>query len=202
MRSLLSIALFAASLHAADPAKVLIIGDSISIGYTPAVTKLLAGKAEVTHHEGNAEHTGNGIRKLEGWLGTSKWDAITFNFGLHDLKIMEGGKHQVDVETYEKNLDRIAERLQRTGARLLFINTTPVPEGKLSPLRKAGDEAAYNAAAARVMQKRGIRVVDLHAFAKSRLAAIQTPSNVHFTKQGSAELASVVARAIEEQVRR
>src|SRR6187399_239096 len=86
-------------------APVLVIGDSISIGYTPVVTTLLAGKADVKHNEGNAAHTGTGVAKLEEWLGTEKWKVITFNFGLHDLKIMENGKHQVGVVEYEANLD-------------------------------------------------------------------------------------------------
>jgi len=181
---------------------VLIIGDSISIGYTPPLTELLKDKAAVKHHEGNAAHTNNGVAKLDEWLGTEKWKVITFNFGLHDLKIMEDGKHQVGLEQYEKNLETIAARLKKTGARLLFVTTTPVPEGKLSPLRKPGDELAFNAAALRVMKKQKIKVVDLHAYAKPRLATIQTPANVHFTKEGSAQLAAVVGAAIEKELKR
>ena len=108
---------------------------------------LLAGKAEVKHNEGNAAHTNNGVAKLDEWLGTQKWRVITFNFGLHDLKIMENAQHQVGLEQYEKNLDAIATRLQNTGARLLYVMTTPVPEGKLSPLRVSGDEVKFNEAA-------------------------------------------------------
>jgi lysophospholipase L1-like esterase len=185
---------------AAEP--VLVIGDSISIGYTPVVATLLAGKAEVKHHEGNAAHTNNGVEKLETWLGTEKWRVITFNFGLHDLKIMENGKHQVDIAQYEKNLHTIAARLKKTKARLLFVTTTPVPEGKLNPMRKPGDDVLFNEAALRVMKKHKIRVVDLYAFAKPKLAEIQGKANVHFTKDGSAQLAAVVAKAIEEQLKK
>lgn len=190
-----------AAAMAADLPKVLIIGDSISIGYTPPVTKLLDGKASVVHHEGNAAHTNNGVEKLDSWLGDTKWNVITFNFGLHDLKIMEDGKHQVGVELYEKNLETIASRLQKTGARLLYVTTTPVPEGKLNPLRKPGDELAYNAAALRVMKKHKIRIVDLYGFAKPKLTEIQRPANVHFTPEGDAALAGVVAKAIEKRLK-
>jgi lysophospholipase L1-like esterase len=183
---------------AAEP--VLVIGDSISIGYTPVVTTLLAGKADVKHHEGNAAHTNNGVAKLDEWIGTTKWKVITFNFGLHDLKIMENGEHQVGLAQYEKNIDAIATRLEKTGARLLFVTTTPVPEGKLNPLRKPGDEVLFNEAALRVVKKHKIPVVDLYGFAKPKLAEIQGKANVHFTKEGSAMLAEVVAKAIEEQL--
>jgi lysophospholipase L1-like esterase len=185
---------------AAEP--VLVIGDSISIGYTPIVTTLLAGKADVKHHVGNGAHTNNGVEKLDSWLGTEKWKVITFNFGLHDLKIMENGQHQVSLAQYEKNLDAIAGRLEKTGARLLYVTTTPVPEGKLNPPRKPGDEVLFNDAAVRVMTKHKIPVVDLYGFAEPQLAQIQTPANVHFTKEGSAMLADVVAKAIEEQLKK
>lgn len=71
---------------------VLIIGDSISIGYTPFVKQLLAGRANVMRpvlENGKAENcqgTNNGVKNIKGWLGDTKWDVIHFNFGLHDLK--------------------------------------------------------------------------------------------------------------------
>lgn len=199
MRLLIGLLGLALCLTAQTP-KVLIIGDSISIGYTPPLTALLAGKAEVVHHAGNAAHTNNGVEKLDEWVGAEKWRVITFNFGLHDLKIMEDGKHQVGIDVYAKNLDSIATRLEKTGARLIYVTTTPVPEGKLSPPRKPGDEVEYNAAALKVMKKHKIPVVDLYGYAKPRLAEIQNPANVHFTKDGSAQLAAVVAKKIEEQL--
>jgi acyl-CoA thioesterase-1 len=181
---------------------VLIIGDSISMGYTPPVTALLAGKATVKHHEGNAAHTNNGVAKLDEWLGTEKWKVITFNFGLHDLKIMDNGQHQVDLAQYEKNLETIAGRLKKTKARLLYVTTTPVPEGKLNPPRKPGDEVLFNDAAKRVMKRHKIPVVDLYAFAKPQLDVIQGKANVHFTKAGSVKLAEVVAKAIEARLKK
>lgn len=190
----------AGALLAAAPAKILIIGDSISIGYTPGVTERLKDRAEVTHHEGNAAHTKNGVEKLESWLGENRWDLITFNFGLHDLKIMDDGKHQVPIETYEANLEKIAKRLKKTGAKLLFFTTTPVPEGKLSPLRVPGDEVKFNAAAVRVMKKNRIPVVDLYGWSNPRLAAIQGKANVHFTKEGRDEMAAFVAAEIEKRL--
>jgi|GEM_PF-3690727 len=41
--------------------KVLIIGDSISMGYTPVVKKLLKARAMVTHPKNNCQHTQKGI---------------------------------------------------------------------------------------------------------------------------------------------
>ena len=95
---------------------------------------------------------------------------------------------------YEKNLTAIAAKLKATGAKVIWCNTTPVPEG--SPGR-IGDEALqFNEVAARVMAKAGIPTNDLHAHAKAKLKDIQLPANVHFTPEGSAYLADQVAAEI------
>src|SRR4051794_19609114 len=72
--------------------RVLIIGDSISIGYTGPTQKLLAGKANVQRIPENGGPTSNGVAKIKQWLGEEKWDVIHFNWGLHDLKLGTG-KH-------------------------------------------------------------------------------------------------------------
>src|SRR5512137_1049512 len=68
--------------------RVLLIGDSISIGYTVAVRDLLKAKANVHRIPVNGASTLNGLKNLDTWLGTSKWDVIHFNWGLHDLKYL------------------------------------------------------------------------------------------------------------------
>ena len=70
--------------------RVLLIGDSISIGYTPATRKLLAGKANVHRIPTNGGPTDNGTKNIKQWLGDGKWDVIHFNFGLHDIKLGSG----------------------------------------------------------------------------------------------------------------
>jgi lysophospholipase L1-like esterase len=176
--------------------RVLLIGDSISIGYTVAVRKELAGVANVHRIPENGADTRNGLEKLDLWLGDSKWDVIHFNWGLHDLKVTPGGGRQVPLETYEKNLAALVARLQKTGARLIWATTTPVPEGKQNPPREPADVARYNAAAGRVMEAAGIPTDDLAAAALPRLAEIQIPVNVHFNNAGWELLGHRVATAI------
>ncbi len=181
-----------------DPAlpRVLLIGDSISIGYAPAVNKLLAGKASVHRIPVNGGPTTNGLKNLSVWLGEGRWDVIHFNWGLHDLKIMDDGKHQVSLEDYEKNLGELVKRLRATDAKLVWCSTTPVPAGKLNPPRRPDDVPRYNEVAARIMRANGIAIDDLYGFALPRLKEIQRPENVHFTEAGSEQLAEAVAGAI------
>lgn len=180
--------------------RVLIIGDSISIGYTAKTRELLNGKANVHRNAGNAESTVTGLAKLDAWLGDGKWDVIHFNWGLHDLKQFKDGKLTpgapvwVTVEDYEKNLSKLVERLSATGAKLIFANTTPVPEGANG--RVPGIEQKYNEAAERVMKAGGVKVNDVHALCVPNLASWQKPRDVHFTAAGSAKLAERVAAEI------
>src|SRR4051812_26004321 len=142
--------------------RVLLIGDSISIGYTLPVRALLDGKANVHRILTNGATSLNGLQNLRQWLGKEKWDVIHFNFGLHDLKIMSPGQHQVELDDYEKTLVEIVKQLQGTGAKLIWASTTPVPEGKLDPLRVPSDVPLYNAAAKKVMMANGIPIDDLY----------------------------------------
>lgn len=176
--------------------RVLLIGDSISMGYTDPVRALLAGRFNVHRIPENAATTANGAAKIDQWLGTGKWDVIHFNFGLHDLRIMEGGAHQVAMADYEANLRKLVARLKQTGARLIWASTTPIPDAGLNPPRRSADVRAYNEAAARVMREHAVGIDDLYAFALPQLEKIQRPNNVHFTPEGSGVLARQVAASI------
>ncbi len=180
--------------------RVLLIGDSISIGYTVPVRQALQGIANVHRIPTNGGPTFRGLERIEEWLGKSKWDVIHFNWGLHDLKYMPDGHHQVLLEQYKLNLERLVKRLKQTGAKLIWCSTTPVPEGDLRPKRVPGDEVQYNQAAEKIMKKHGIAINDLYTFAKPRLDEIQRPENVHFTDEGSTLLGKEVARQIKIQL--
>ncbi|WP_166826188.1 SGNH/GDSL hydrolase family protein [Thalassoroseus pseudoceratinae] len=201
---------------AADKPRVLILGDSISIGYTPYVQKMMEGEAIVKRpmrangqRAENCSGTTYGVENVERWLKIDggDWDVIHFNWGLHDMK-REDPKtkkpsrnpdhpRQADVETYEKQLRAIVKKLQQSDAKLIFCTTTPVPTG-VSPHRDTTDPAKYNTAALKIMKEHDIAVDDLYTFANSRLDDIQRPNNVHFTPDGSKTLAEEVVKSIRE----
>ena len=187
--------------------RVLLIGDSISIGYTVPVRELLAGKANVHRIPENGGPTTRGLEKLSAWVGTAKWDVIHFNWGLHDLKyvgekgdliqnVTDPGSHpQVMLPDYEKNLTELVTRLRATGAKLIWCSTTPVPQGAKG--RVPGDEVKYNEAAARVMKAAGVPTDDLFTHAQAKIKEIQKPADVHYSSEGSKYLATKVAAEIE-----
>ncbi|MEZ6067875.1 MAG: SGNH/GDSL hydrolase family protein [Planctomycetaceae bacterium] len=138
--------------------RVLLIGDSISIGYTLDVRELLEGKANVHRIPTNGGPTTNGLANIDKWLGDGQWDVIHFNWGLHDLKYCDDkgvlqavgeGHQQVLEEAYAANLEQLVTRLEQTGAKLVFATTTPVPNGAKG--RVPADAPRYNAAALKIM---------------------------------------------------
>ncbi|MDX1564955.1 MAG: TIM barrel protein [Phycisphaeraceae bacterium] len=189
--------------------RVLLIGDSISIGYTVPVRKELAGVASVHRIPTNGRDASYGLANLDKWLGEKKWDVIHFNWGLWDIcyrhpeSKVQGNRDKVNGKLtatpgrYRASLEAIVQKLKKTGAKLIWCATTPVPEGEAG--RKVGDEIRYNAIAAEVMKAHGVAINDLHAHAKKVTpGAFIRPGDVHFTKAGSAHLAKKVAAEIKK----
>jgi hypothetical protein len=188
---------------------VLILGDSISMGYTPVVKRLLAGKANVQRPIDNCNDTGAGLRNIDRWLGTQKWAVIQFNWGLHDFCYRDPYAAKADAhdkvhgvitvppDQYEKNLELLVTRLEKTGAKLVWASTTVVPEGDSG--RFVGDDKKYNDIAARVMQRHGIPTDDLYALTVSFHGAFSAgPGNVHYNNAGYTAIGRQVAGAVEK----
>ncbi len=178
--------------------RVLLIGDSISIGYTLPTRKALDGKANVHRIPANSGTTAKTLEHFEEWLGDNsqkngKWDVIHVNIGLHDIKLVKE-QRQVSPEDYEKNLRTIFARLKKTGATVIWATTTPVPEGAKG--RVPGDEVTYNAIAAKVAAEEKLAVNDLFALVKQHQVKWQRKADVHFNVAGSQGLADQVAKEI------
>ena len=100
--------------------RVLLIGDSISLGYTLDVRELLSGKANVHRPPANCGSTAMGVQNLDAWLGDGKWDVIHFNWGLWDINRRVNGKRNVDGEIgateqeYAERLEELVVRLKKT----------------------------------------------------------------------------------------
>lgn len=195
---------------------VLILGDSISIGYYPYVKEALLDRVDLSRPmlpEGgfqNCEGTTNGLKKIDQWIGEKRWDIIHFNFGLHDIKHInpKTGKNsksfddpqQASPKQYEKNLNIIVKKLKKTKAKLIFATTTPYPNAKLKPARQPGMPKIYNTVAFKIMKKHKVYINDLHAYVLLRIEELQRPNNVHFSEYGSIELAKKVVESILKHV--
>jgi lysophospholipase L1-like esterase len=166
--------------------RVLLIGDSISRGYTLATRHALAAKVNVHRAPENCGPTANGLKKLAVWLGDGRWDVIHFNFGIHD--------RATPAADYEQRLEQIVQRLRAAGARLIWASSTPLPAES-----SYGSDAAIvarNEIAARVMQRHGIPINDLYAYIAPRLKDFQKANDVHFSEAGYEYFGARVAAEI------
>ena len=199
-------------LPAADKPKVLIIGDSISIGYTPYVVKKLKEEADVKRIKGNAQHTGTGLKKIDSWLGNEKWDVIHFNWGLWDLcyrhskSKVQGNRDKVNgkittpLPQYEKNLEQLVIRLKKTGAKLIWAHTSKVPPEEAG--RHEGDDKKYNDVATKIMNKHGVMINDLLTLSSSFDKSLFTKAgDVHYKKPGYEKLADQVVEHIRKALK-
>jgi acyl-CoA thioesterase-1 len=172
---------------------ILLIGDSITLGYAPEVRRRLDGRANVYVVPGNGSSTAYGLRNVDMWLAGRHWDVIHFNWGLHDLTLLDHG-YQVGVDEYAANLRSLLKQLKSTGARLIWATTTPVQVG--AERRSPKDPARYNDAARRIMEEQSVPTDDLHRLVLPHLSTLQLSDNVHFKPVGNQKLGRAVADCI------
>jgi lysophospholipase L1-like esterase len=171
--------------------RVLLIGDSVSRGYTQSVRKSLEGKANVHRAPANCGPTASGIKNIEVWLGDGHWDVIHFNFGIHD--------RATPLADYQQRLTQLVDRMKKTGAKLLWASTTPIPDD-LPKKQTAASIIERNAAALEVMKQHGVALDDLFTAITPHLATMQNPNDVHFNAKGYDFLGETVAKAIQNQL--
>jgi lysophospholipase L1-like esterase len=183
---------------------VVLVGDSIRLGYAPFVAERLKGVAEVVSPAENGADSANVLKHLDEWVIARKPAVVHLNAGLHDLKTdPKTGAKQVDLDAYKSNLARIVERLSReTKTRLVLATTTPViderHQAKKPFVRRDADVAAYNRAALEVLAASPAVIVDDLNAAAQRLgpASALVDDGVHFTPEAYKALAAQVAKTI------
>ena len=179
--------------------RVLIIGDSISIGYTPRVRKLLEGKANVHRPKTNCRWSAFGNENVLQWIGEEKWDLIHFNFGLWDWYGWKQ-ENKATPQSYAKSLEGIVQKLKSSDAKLVFAVTTPPcigPEKKVK-FKVTNEQAEeFNRLAKAVMKKHGVAINDLYSLIGKDRAKYQLGENdVHYNDAGRDLLATQVSRVI------
>ena len=171
--------------------RVLLIGDSVSRGYTQSARQTLNGRANLHRAPANCGPVERGLKNMEVWLGEGKWDVIHFNFGIHD--------RSTPIPEYTQQLEQLIERLEKTGAKLIWASTTPIPD-KASNQQTSASIVERNLAAAELMNKHGVTTNDLFAAITPHLSEMQHPNDVHFKTKGYDFLGGVVAKAVELQL--
>ena len=194
--------------------RYLFIGDSISGNYGRGLREALAGKFNLHHPPTNCGPSGKGAKSIVNWLGAydqpgRHWDVISFNHGHWDAKN--------DKETYQTNLVKVITQLKKTGAKLIWVTTCPVPNGYpeasdldasgKAPGRTAGVMSRYlNPWALEVVKRHPeISICDQWQFTKDNKTKLYKDwwdsKNVHFKGVQADSLGEFLGKHVENKMK-
>lgn len=193
--------------QAAALPQVVLIGDSIRLGYCQTVGQALAGRAEVVYPSENCRDTHAVITSLLGW--SREWDAarvtlVHFNCGHWDIAHWGGDAESLTpVDCYRKNIGRIIARLRRLfpGAQIVYATTTPMnPDGSLglNP-RTTAEIIRYNGAGSAAAREQGAEINDLFA-ATAAWGPECYRDYCHFTPEAFERLGKITADFLESRL--
>lgn len=190
-----------------DLPQLFVSGDSISVGYGPALKLALKDRMNVVHRRdvptqfpavASKNYSGAGpslIQLTRAMLSQPDYkpDVLLLNFGLHAVA---GG-----VKAYEQDLAALLALVQQHQVKLIWVQTTSKAAGRPENPRIA----EFNAIASRLMAAAKMPAIDLPAFTaqlieKHGQAKIIRPDQVHFTAFASAEQGRFIAQEVEKLV--
>ena len=178
---------------------VLLIGDSIRIGYDKAVKQSLAGIAEVYFPEENCRFASYVLRYLNEYRNLVKdgnVDVLHWNAGLWDCLRMFGEEPHTPVDIYAYYIDRICQRIGKLmpEAKVIFALSTSVQSEQMSANFKRYNEEVerYNAAAEDVVRKYGFEVNDLYAVSQALPPEAHSDAVHYYTPMGTEAFANKV----------
>jgi len=194
----------------AAPIDVLLIGDSIRLGYQPLVQAAVGGLVVISGPAENCRSTRDILSNFDEWLPPSALGPgklVHLNAGLHDLRRTPAthGAPLVPLEEFTANLLTITSALTaHSGLEMILATTTPVDDARHSigrtSDRQQRDVLAYNARLVAVATAKELRLNDLHGVVASDPARFLGPDGVHLSAAGNEVVAAAVASAIRSAV--
>ena len=177
--------------------KVLLLGDSIRMGYDDYVKELLDDRYEVVY---DADDNGR-FAAYTLWQANQMFkkyghfDVVHWNNGYWDMNIespMAEALHPLDE--YVHFLKRILTECRRNGAKVIFATTTPIlSTGAAADNTGTGADCIryndawvqqYNAAAKALMDTEHVRVNDLYALCRNPPTYYKCADGLHLTEEG------------------
>ena len=184
--------------------QILLLGDSIRLGYCGPVRKAMDDRADVYFPEGNCMFAQYTLRLLYDWRNIvpdpEKIDVVHWNNGLWDLGQRDNREPLTPKDVYVDTLVRIHGELRRyfPNAKIVFATTTPVNTAVECEQHTLGNAVVeeYNAAAVAALRPLGVEIDDLYAFVRDH-AAGHYADIVHYTPEGYRLLAGEVVRCLD-----
>lgn len=198
---------------------VLLLGDSIRLGYGDKVRELLGDKVQIFAPADNCAYTKRTLWMLWEWMdgfGYPKLDAAHWNNGIWDLHYASpDGTIFTPIDEYVRDQLRLADSLRTYTPNLCFATTIPRGPAHDDRYREylkqkaAGSKdrhlgggfrdeinanvRAYNAALTPKLIERGVRIDDLYTLIDSDPEKYVGPDGCHLTEEGYSAAARQVA---------
>lgn len=154
--------------------KILLLGDSIRMGYCKYVRAALAGECEVVFPEENCRFAEYFLRYLHEWNNQlckeQAPDVVHWNAGLWDVLELFDEGCLTPPEVYGIFIEKICVRMKKLfpNAKIIFATNTPIIEAKYGKnfMRHNANIEQYNAIAVEIVRRYGFEVNDLYAKTK------------------------------------
>ena len=204
---------------------VILIGDSIRLGYQARVAELLGVGVKVYAPEENCRYTKFTLWGMFAWMSDwniSKMDVIHWNTGIWDLhRCTADGEVFAPLPEYLETNRRLAIQMESYCDRLIWATTIPGgreldeqkrtnylvgeqghPEVFLCDYTDVwnADIARYNAECSKMLRGRGIVINDLYSVIAGRTDELIGGDGVHPNADGYEALAQQVAAKIREML--
>ena len=187
--------------------KVILIGDSIRLGYCGFVKALLADSTAVFYPEENCRFSQNILVGLSEWMNLggdpAGVDLVHWNCGHWDMARWRGEAKPLNSPAYYGEMLRRIDghlRVCFPNAKIIFALTTPMnPDGLTSAnVRTTENVRIYNAIACTVMNELGVPINDLFSLME-KAPSSRYADYCHFTEDGYRMLAKQVAETIRTE---
>ncbi len=177
---------------------ILVIGDSISLGYTPYLQSDMS-QYDIIHPKDNCRNSWYTLQNIDMWINQlpHKPDIIIWNNGIwntihdyHDEPIERLG---TSIEQYQNDMTNIAIKLKSITNEVYFNTTTHITPN--NSIFNAGYENDLNNSVIDIMNNYKIHIIDLNT------VSISLESNkidaVHFDTQGYKKIAEYIEKELK-----
>lgn len=186
--------------------KVVLIGDSIRMGYDKYIKDALSGVAEVYYPDENCRFSQYVLRYAHNWKSEFKCgddvDLVHWNAGLWDVLELFGDEPLTPLDTYGENILRIYKRLKFLfpKAKFVFATSTSVNEEIAKPdfFRHNKIIEKYNKKAVDVLSSTDTYINDLYPLTKSFPDSYRSDFVHFYTPEGTEQIGGRVLSVISK----
>ncbi len=188
--------------------KIVLIGDSIRMGYDKYVKDALKNVAEVYYPEENCKFAEYVLRFVHDWKGQGNWpedvDLVHWNAGLWDCAELFGDDPLTSLSYYEEAIARIDQRLRMLfpKAKIVFATSTAVIEelGYEDFTRHNHIIMKYNNTAIKALSKTNTLINDLWTITANCPSSYHSDWVHYYTDEGTALIGNKVLSVICQEL--